>query len=147
MKFIADDMLGKLAKWLRILGYDTVYYRTQNDYDLIERAQKENRILLTRDTQLSKNWLVPTLLIKDEIIDAQLKQVIQRFNLEIDEHLFSRCPVCNTLLIEIDKEKIKEKIPKFVYQTYDEFWTCTTCNRYYWAGTHWMNIKEKVKSL
>lgn len=147
MKFIADDMLGKLAKWLRILGYDTVYYRTQNDYDLIELAQKEGRILLTRDIQLSRNWLVPTLLIKDEIIDEQLKQVIQRFNLELGNTLFSRCPKCNTLLIEIKKEEIKDKIPEFVYQTYDEFWTCTTCNRYYWAGTHWMNIKAKVERL
>jgi hypothetical protein len=147
MKFIADDMLGKLAKWLRILGYDTIYYRTQNDYDLIELAQNDGRILLTRDIQLSRNWLVPTLLIKDEIIDEQLKQVIQRFNLKIGDGLFSRCPKCNTLLVEIKKEKIKDKIPEFVYQTYDEFWTCTTCNRYYWAGTHWMNIKEKVESL
>ncbi len=147
MKFIADDMLGKLAKWLRILGYDTIYLRTQNDYDLIELAQNEGRILLTRDTQLSRNWIVPTLLIKDETIEEQLKQVIQRFNLEIENALFSRCPKCNTLLIEIKKEKIKDKIPEFVHQTYNEFWICPTCNRYYWAGTHWMNIKAKVEKI
>ncbi|MEW6618269.1 MAG: Mut7-C RNAse domain-containing protein [bacterium] len=147
MKFIADDMLGKLAKWLRILGYDTIYYRTQNDYDLIEIAQNEGRILLTRDSQLARNWIVPTLLIKDEIIDEQLKQVIQRFKIEIGCALFSRCPKCNTLLIEIDKEAIKDKLPEFVYQTYNEFWSCPTCNRYYWQGSHWMNIKAKVENL
>jgi len=146
-KFIADDMLGKLAKWMRILGYDTVYYRTQIDNELIEQAQKEKRILLTRDIQLSRNWLVPTLLIKEETIDEQLKQVIQRFNLEIEEGLFSRCPKCNTLLTEIKKEEIKEKIPEYVYQSYNEFWICPTCKRYYWAGTHWMNIKAKVKAM
>lgn len=147
MKFIVDDMLGKLAKWLRILGYDALYCRTQNDYDLIEIAQKEGRILLTRDIQLSKNWIVPTLLIKDEVIEDQLKQVIQRFNLEMEEHLFSRCPICNTLLIKIEKDEIKDKLPEFVYQSYNEFWTCTTCNRYYWTGSHWMNIKTKIKKL
>lgn len=147
MKFIADDMLGKLAKWLRILGYDTVYYQTQNDNELIEIAHQENRILLTRDTQLSRNWLVPTLLIKKETIEEQLKEVIQRFKLEIENALFSRCPKCNTLLREIKKDEIKDKIPEFVYQTYNEFWTCPTCKRYYWAGTHWMNIKAKVKNL
>ncbi len=147
MKFIADDMLGKLAKWLRILGYDTIYYRTQNDSALIEIAQQQDRTLLTRDTQLARNWLVPTLLIKDEIVDEQLKQVIQRFNLKIGEALFSRCPKCNTNLVKIEKEEIKDKIPEYIYHTYDKFWTCPTCNRYYWAGTHWLNIKAKVEKL
>lgn len=147
MKFIADNMLGKLAKWLRLLGYDTLYYRTQNDNELIEIAHQENRTLLTRDTQLSRNWLVPTLLIKKETIDEQLKEVIHKFNLDIENTLFSRCPKCNTLLREMKKDEIKDKIPEFVYQTYNEFWTCPTCHRYYWSGTHWLNIKAKVKNL
>ncbi|MDI6704070.1 MAG: Mut7-C RNAse domain-containing protein [bacterium] len=147
MKFVADNMLGRLAKWLRILGYDTVYVRTDDDEELIDIAETEDRILLTRDTRLAKSWVVPTVLIKSEEISSQLKQVIKRYNLDLEENLLSRCPICNIEVSPIDKERIFNYIPKLVYETYNEFWTCKNCGRYYWEGTHWKNIKQKVKEI
>jgi hypothetical protein len=148
MKFLVDAMLGKLAKWLRILGYDTIYVKSADDTELIRRARLENRILLTRDKLLAKNWIVQTLFIKSEVVDEQLLQVIKRFRLKWDNSIFSRCPLCNTQLIEIDTpHEIKDKVPEFVFNTYSEFWKCVTCNKIYWSGTHWNNIKTKVAKL
>lgn len=148
MKFVVDSMLGKLAKWLRILGYDTLYVTYADcDKDLIELAEAEDRILLTRDTALARSWLVPTLLIKSEKIDEQIIQVSRRFNLDMEKYLLSRCPKCNITLTPIKKEKIKDKVPLLVYDTYKEFWRCKGCKRVYWTGTHWENIKKKIKSI
>lgn len=147
MKFVVDNMLGRLAKWLRILGYDTVYVRAGEDEELINIAEQEGRILLTRDRRLARSWIVPTLLIKSEDISLQLKQVIKRYDLDLEESLFSRCPICNVEVSPIDKEKIFKYIPRLVYEIYDEFWTCKNCGRYYWEGTHWENIKKKVKEI
>lgn len=144
MRFLVDSMLGKLAKWLRILGYDTLYFRQGDDRDLLELASEEDRTILTRDTRLSRRWLVPTLLIKSEQVEEQLSQVVRRFGLEMEEGLFSRCPECNILLKEILKEDVVERVPPLVSETYDEFMTCPNCNRIYWMGTHWENIRLRI---
>ena len=147
MNFLADSMLGKLAKWLRILGYDTTYPAKGEDKKLIELAQREKRILLTRDRGLAKNWTVKTFLVKSETVDEQLEEVVYRFKLNTEKNLLCRCPICNLCLIEIEKKKVEGKVPVFVYKTYGEFWNCEGCGRFYWAGTHWENIREKVNRL
>lgn len=147
MKFLANSMLGKLSKWLRILGYDTTYLNKGKDKELIELAHREGRILLTRDSYLAKNWIVKTLLIKSEMIDEQLEEVIDRFTLNTDKYLLSRCPICNLGLIEVDREEVKDKVPEFVYENYHKFWNCMHCGRFYWPGTHWESIQKKVNHL
>ncbi|MDI6791709.1 MAG: Mut7-C RNAse domain-containing protein [bacterium] len=147
MRFLADSMLGKLARWLRILGYDTLYFRQGDDRDLLELASEEDRIILTRDTRLSRKWLVPTLLIKSEQVEEQLSQVVRRFSLEMEERLFSRCPECNLLLKEIPEKDVVERVPSLVYETYHEFMTCPECDRIYWRGTHWENIRLRIAGL
>ncbi|HAV43578.1 TPA: hypothetical protein DCX15_06160 [bacterium] len=147
MKFLCNSMLGRLAKWLRILGYDTAYLQEKTDKELIELARKEGRILLTRDRHLSREWLTPTLYIESQEIDDQLTQVVDRYHLDLEENLFCRCPLCNHLLSPIDKEEVKEGVPPFVYETYHQFFFCPDCHKTYWPGTHWENIKKKVEEI
>jgi len=146
MKFIADDMLGRLARWLRIMGYDTKYCNRISDNELIKKARDEERILLTRDRLLSKRFVVPCLLIKSEDIENQLKQVIKRFNLDT-KNLFTRCPSCNCELEEIEKERAYNNVPDFIFSKYDNFSVCKGCGKYYWKGIHWEKIKEGLNNL
>ncbi|HGJ67692.1 TPA: hypothetical protein ENS27_20230 [bacterium] len=145
IRFIADEMLGKLAKWLRILGYDTIYYREKGDNGLIQRALDENRIILTRDTKLSERKLArKCLLIKSENFWKQFEQVIKELDLDIKNKLFTRCLVCNSELIYVEKESIKEQVPEYTYQNQTNFYKCPNCERIYWAGTHRESMADLI---
>ncbi len=150
IKFLADKMLGKLAKWLRLLGYDTTYPASDKDMALIIAAQLENRILLTRDTHLIKRKdLGDFLFIKSDQVEEQLLEVIKGLKLTIpfNSNLFSRCLLCNTSTIKIDKEKVKGQVPPYVFLTQNDFVYCPSCQKYYWKGTHWQRMREKLKKL
>jgi len=137
LKFIADAMLGRLARWLRILGYDVVYESSISDDDLIARAIHERRIILTMDRKLTERESAKnSLLIKSPSYKEQLKQVITHYNIDYKSGIFTRCLVCNSLLVSIEKEKIKDRVPPYVYSTQDEFDICSQCGRIYWSGTH-----------
>ena len=137
MKFIADAMLGRLARWLRILGYDVSYESSISDNDLIARAIREHRIILTMDRKLTERESArDSMLIKSPSYKEQLKQVVTHYNIDYKTEIFTRCLVCNNLLETIEKEKIKDRIPSYVYSTQDEFDICRQCGRIYWSGTH-----------
>jgi uncharacterized protein with PIN domain len=146
LKFICDDNLGKLAKWLRTLGYDTLFHLTIEDGELVSLALKENRIILSRDTKLSRFKIKDKyLLIQSEKPLEQLKEVIDHFNLKIKEDLlFSRCLLCNQPLEGVEKENIKERLFPYVYQTQENFVYCSICDRIYWSGTH---VERMIKKL
>jgi len=146
MKFICDDNLGKLAKWLRTLGYDTLFSRTISDKELISVALSEERIILTRDTKLVQlKSVTKYLLIESDKPLEQLKQVKEKFDLKIDEqYLFFRCLVCNTALEKIEKETIKEKIPPYVYKTQNNFVYCRKCDKIFWVGTHVQRMTQRL---
>lgn len=146
MKFILDDMLGKLARWIRIMGYDAKYFHKISDDELIKQAKDEGRILLTRDRSLAKRFAVSCLLIKTQDIESQLNYVIKRFGLDIN-NIFTRCPSCNGKLEEIEKEKVYNNVPDFVFSSYDNFSICKACLKYYWKGPHWEKIKESLNKL
>jgi uncharacterized protein with PIN domain len=146
MRFVADHMLGSLARWLRFLGFDTAYPDVLSDRELAEIAARENRILLTRDKELAKTVGDSVLYIKSTETDEQLNQVIMEYDLTISNEL-TRCSLCNTVLESVDKEDVKGKVPEKVFEIQNEFWECGQCNKYYWPGTHYKNIKEKLEKL
>jgi uncharacterized protein with PIN domain len=146
MRFIADHMLGSLARWLRFLGFDTAYPDVLSDKELAQLAEKDDRILLTRDKELAGTKRVSALYIHSTDTEEQLNQVITTYDLEIENEL-SRCSLCNTILESVAKENVKEKVPERVFEIQNEFWECRQCKKYYWPGTHYKNIKNKLEEL
>ena len=146
MKFLADHMLGSLAKWLRFFGFDTAYPKVLPDKELIALAKREERIVLTRDKDLANVKGIDALYIESTDLEEQLTEVIVRYNLKITKE-FSRCSLCNSILIEVEKSQVKGKVPEKVYNWQDEYWECPKCKKYYWQGTHFKGIKEKLEKL
>lgn len=149
MKFIADGMLGKLTRWLRMLGQDVEYSRSLNDEQLIKTAKAENRILLTRDLklyQLARKRGVNTTLVEGATEAEKLACLTKWFDvkLEIDVTV-SRCPKCNTTIRSVSKDEIVGRIPEATSTYYDEFWECHGCGQIYWRGSHWSRIGKTLK--
>jgi len=148
MKFLVDFMLGRLCKWLRLLGYDASYFVSDKKSDLIYESLKEGRIILTRDHRLSKKKAIKLIIINSDLLEEQLKQVFSELNIKVDpDEIFTRCLVCNELLLSIEKEEVKDKVPSYVFQTQEEFSYCPSCQRVYWKGTHWDLANEALKKL
>lgn len=146
-RFIADAMLGRLATWLRILGYDVEYVRTE-DTLLIERARETERIVLTRDTGIARRrGAPPHLLIQSDHVLEQLRQVIQVFHLTPADAAARRCPRCNVLLEPRAKADVFGRVPDFVWSSQDGFWGCPVCDRLYWAGSHQRRMNETIRAL
>jgi uncharacterized protein with PIN domain len=136
-------MLGTLAKWLRILGYDTLFDPALTDHQLVRLARAEDRVLLTRDRELARRRGVQSLLVASEQLDDQVHQVLVDLGLEFDRS-FSRCPVCNELLQAIDRDAARSRVPAYVAQIHDTFHHCPSCQRVYWRGSHWQRIAEHL---
>jgi uncharacterized protein with PIN domain len=137
-KFFADCMLGRLARWLRALGIDTCYEHAIEDDQLLCRCTAENRILLTRDSDLARRRtdvnIVP---IESESPREQLAQVMRLFGIEIvPDRLFSRCTHCNSRVEELDREQVQGRVPPFVLENGERFTYCPNCDKIYWGGTH-----------
>jgi uncharacterized protein with PIN domain len=149
MKFLVDRMLGKLAKGLRMLGYDVVYYRGEDAYPMISLARREGRVILTRNTKLIPKRT------EDRIIQVtennpylQLKELLQKRYVTLDEEkFFSRCLVCNALLDEIPRDEVEGEVPDFIFRQHKEFFRCPQCQRIYWPGTHQKNMQKKIEEL
>lgn len=147
-KFILTKELGRLARWMRIFGFDSAYFNSSKISALKIIALKEDRVILTRSHWLQKEKYIRTIMLESEDLVEQLRQIINKLGLEIDEStMFSRCIVCNAPLEQIPKEKIKDKVPEDVYNTQNVFNSCPKCRRVYWQGTHWGNVKEVLKSI
>lgn len=146
--FIADVMLGRLAKWLRILGYDTLYFRDAHDGRLVTLAQREGRILLTRDTRiLLRRRLCPMLFIHHDRVWDQLRQVAQELGLTVGDRLGSRCIRCNRSLAPLAKNRAMGRVPEYVFRHHDAFFQCEECGRIFWGGTHLAHMEETVRAL
>lgn len=145
MKFIADDMLGKLAKRMRILGFDTAYPGSSADSLLLRTSREQDRIILTRDTGLVKVRGARAFLIHSKKLKEQLREVLQGLKLMIaPEKMFSRCALCNGELKKTDKESIKDKVPPLVYDLFGDFTYCPHCDKVYWKGTHYEKILNEI---
>jgi uncharacterized protein with PIN domain len=148
MKFILSKELGRLSKWLRILGFDTVYYNQDNLGSLIIQALRDERIILTRNQRLPKNRGLKTVLIKNEKIKKQVEEVLKTLKISLKpEMMFSRCILCNEELVDIAKDKVKDKVPEYVFKTQEHFISCPKCQRIYWQGTHWGNVRKTLEEI
>lgn len=145
-RFFVDCMLGKLAKWLRVCGYDVNYLKQTKNLKLEEICQKENRILVTRNSKYRNLQDTKSCFIKSNYLKCQLKQIFQEFNLNYN-NLFSRCLICNVCIEKIDKDKIKDIVPQYVLESHNEFSYCPRCHRVYWCGTHYFRMRDKFFRL
>ncbi|MBM3310605.1 MAG: hypothetical protein FJY80_03755 [Candidatus Aminicenantes bacterium] len=148
MKFVVDVMLGKLAKWLRILGFDAAFSPRAEDDDLLALARREGRTLLTRDRALlGRARGVASLLIESETWEDQVRQVIARYGLREAVRPHSRCLECNAALAPLPKEDAAPLVPAFVLETSASFARCPSCGRVYWPGTHFEAMRAKMDLL
>ena len=144
MKFIADNMLGRLATWLRLLGHDTLYVPEADDPALARMARVQDRVLLTRDVELTRRRGVQHLLIESEHVESQVRQVFRVFKLSARE-AFSRCAECNHRLESVSKESVSGIVPPYVFQTQERFMRCANCGHVYWRGTHWARMLAQIE--
>ncbi len=148
MRFIVDCMLGKLAKWLKILGFDALYFSKIEDSDLLVLAQKEGRVLLSRDNGLiGKSRNIKTLFIESEDWNTQVEQVLNEFELWEDVSPYSRCIECNVELRDLPKKKARNLVTPFVFEQAESFALCPECGRVFWKGTHHKDMEFKIEEI
>ncbi len=149
MKFITDRMLGKLAKDLRMLGYDTLAYRGEDAYSLIRKAREEGRVILTRSPNLAPRRPEDRVIrILEDKPSLQLRELVQTRLIQWQEEIpFSRCLECNALLHEIPRDEAEGAVPDFIFYQQKKFFRCPQCSRIYWQGSHHDHMKKKVEAL
>lgn len=150
MKILCDHMLGSLATWLRILGVDTLYPTNEmSDEEILQIAAQEHRLIISRDKQLvarGKKRAIPVLELQTTNLDEQLEAVLKAIPIETNQML-TRCTLCNTPLLSVEKDKITDQLPPKVLESQKDFWYCPHCNKYYWMGTHYQNMMQKITLL
>jgi uncharacterized protein with PIN domain len=145
--FIADAALGRLATWLRLLGYDAVYARDASELQLIRQAASDGRILLTRNTRLiRRRALPPHLFIRGDDFRDQLRQVVDAYALHHAPALV-RCARCNTPTESIDRRAACSEVPVYVCATQSSFARCPSCGRIYWRATHVARIRRELERI
>lgn len=145
LRFMVDVMLGRLARWLRVIGYDAAYREGIDDGDLVRLAIDESRILLTRDRTLPTEWWIDNYLLIDSTRPmVQLRQVVNHYDLPWHERLFSRCTVCNEPLNPLSYEQASERVPVKVLEHASRFAGCPGCKRVYWEGSHVDRMRKRL---
>jgi len=149
-RFIVDINVGKLAKWLRMTGYDALLFDGDDDSRMIVIALREGRIVITKDTQIVKRGVITSGKLKAVIIttddpELQMQEVIESLDLDCHFKPFSICLECNQLLLERSKQEVEDRVPPYVLQTQHEYVECPACHRVYWKGTHWQAMTKKLQ--
>lgn len=148
MRFLLDGMLGKLVRWLRMLGQDVTYPVEFDDAELLELAKKENRVLLTKDFELYKRAIgrgLDAYYIEGKTESDRLAEVAKRYSLQLTIDMGkSHCPACNTKLKPTLKEQVQGELEKNTFLYYDKFWKCPNCGQIYWQGAHWAQINKTL---
>ncbi len=146
--FIADVHLGKLAKSLRLLGFDTSFDNNWDDPSIIRQSNQQRRMILTRDIEMLKNgkarygyW------IRSTDPDEQIRELFNRFSLANNIHPFSRCMKCNGKLCKVPLDHVQDKVPPKVKNWHSDFWECDSCGQVYWQGSHFEKLNKKVEEL
>lgn len=147
-RFVIDVNVGRLAKWLRIMGYDTLFPEEHNDSELVRIALRENRVLVTRDAGIARRRAarlgqLKVVQIRDDDLRRQLQQLVRDLDLNLNNG-FSRCVLCNYPLDPADKAEAACRLPPYVVQTHSQFMRCPQCQRLYWRGSHWYNMMAEL---
>jgi len=145
---VVDVNVGRLAKWLRALGYDAVFVPDVDDGGLVNIAQREGRVVLTKDGRMLERRVFTTgqlkaIHIRSDRYAEQVRQVVEELGLDTSRY-FTRCIECNVPFVALPKEQARQRIPPFVFQTQEEFMECPTCHKVYWRGTHWKNMRAEL---
>lgn len=152
MHFLLDGMLGKLARWLRMMGYEATYTNYSTDADLLTLAKRDSLVLLTSDEELYRiaaSRGVDSFLIQDRTETERLAHLAHRFNLSLRiDAATSKCPVCGSALREISKREVEPLVPPTTFKLYQSFWLCENqkCRKVYWHGSHWNKIEQTLES-
>jgi uncharacterized protein with PIN domain len=148
MKFVLTEELGRLSKWLRILGFDATIEKDRRAIAI--ESLKSGRIILTRDSKMSRFTGTRMVKIQSDFVEEQIEQVIKELGIKIDRgSLFTLCVDCNKPLKAAAKESVKGEVPAYVFQTQESFKRCPKCSKVYWQGTHWELVNkflERVKA-
>ena len=150
-RFVVDVNVGRLAKWLRVMGYDAIFPRESDDNDLVRIALRENRVLVTRDAGISRRRAATqgqmrVIQIEKDDLCSQLRQLIRDLALD-RKGGFSRCVRCNQLLEPVEKEDVAGRLPHYVFQNHQTFMECSQCRRLYWRGTHWSAMVSQLDQM
>jgi len=147
-RFIADVMLGRLAKWLRIAGFDVLYSNKFSDDELVRVSNDEGRVLLSRDTRLLVRKAVRRFIfLESQDLPGQIRQVFEALHLDGWPSLLTRCLSCNEALQETARESVRGAVPPFVFETQANFKSCPKCGKIFWAGTHRSSVIRSLKRL
>lgn len=151
-RFIVDNNIGKLARWLRLMGYDTLLFHEKDDNRMLEIALDEDRVILTRDSQFMRRRLVITGMVKAMLVrhddpEVQVREVAGALDLDYSFKPFSLCLECNEALIPRRRADVQHLVPHHVYETQTEYTQCPACHRVYWRGTHWEAMVSKLQAL
>lgn len=151
MKIFVDGMLGNIAKWLRLLGFDVFYVADINDEELLELTKKEKGILITKDEALSYKAVkqdIQVIFVKNGPKNNTIKHILAQLKIDANDlRIGSRCIECNTELEMAYKSELENKIPKGILERNNEFWICRNCGKIYWHGSHWKNIERELKEI
>jgi uncharacterized protein with PIN domain len=152
IKFIVDHNVGKLARWLRMLGFDSLFFSGSDDSHMVKQALAEGRIILTRDTEIMKrrvinNGRLNAVLIESEEPERQIQQLMAALDLKGRSRPFTICLECNQPLVERSPAEVKERVPPYVNKTQTQYMECPACRRIYWRGTHWESMIRKLEKL
>lgn len=144
---LADAMLGRLAKWLRLLGFDTLYAGRRSDHEIAALARAEGRVVLTRDREMMRRKGIRCLYVDSQVLEEQLVQVLGALGFGSGDETRvnpARCPRCNQPLARVTREEVRSHVPPYVWRTQSLYHRCPTCDRIYWPGTHWDHIRETI---
>jgi len=147
-RFIVDNNVGKLARWLRMMGYDALFFDGPDDWDMVRTALAENRVIITRDTRLMERRIITSgkvgaLLMADDNPEKQIRQVITTLDMKAS-HPLSRCLECNTPLLPRRPDEVAGRVPPYVFRTQKKYVECPACHRIYWQGTHWQAMQDRI---
>jgi uncharacterized protein len=146
-RFVLDVHLGKLARYMRMLGFDVLYENTYSDDELVEISVNGKRTILTRDLRLlMRKEVTRGYWIRHQMINDQLKEVMERLDLTTLVSCYSRCTACNGILLEADESKAKELLPDHVFYPQTKFYRCTSCGHLYWNGSHCERFEERMRN-